>query len=84
MKINENSVKGKWLEIKGEIQRAWGKLTDNELETSKGDIKAISGLIQQRYGKAQDQHDKKLSSIFERFEAKKDKAVKKVKKKIKH
>lgn len=68
MAINENIVKGKWLEIKGEVQKNWGKLTDDELEKTKGDMKAIGGLIQQRYGEAQKDYNKKLDSIFHRFE----------------
>lgn len=79
MTVNENIIKGKWLEIKGEIQKAWGKLTDDELEQTKGDMKAISGLIQQRYGEAQEFHTKKLAEIFERLGEKKE-AVSEVKK----
>lgn len=32
MKVNENTTKGKWLEMKGDIQKAWGKLTDDDLD----------------------------------------------------
>ncbi len=67
MTLNENTIKGKWQEIKGEVQKAWGRLTDDELEKTKGDAKAIAGLIQQRYGEAQDKASEKLSGIFERF-----------------
>lgn len=79
MTMNENTIKGKWLEIKGDIQKAWGNLTDDELEKTKGDMKSISGLIQQKYGKAQENYDKKLSDIFNKFEDKKDHTVEKVK-----
>lgn len=41
MKINENITKGKWLEIKGDVQKAWGKLTDDDLEKSKGNMKKL-------------------------------------------
>jgi uncharacterized protein YjbJ (UPF0337 family) len=76
MKFNENTVKGKWMEIKGDVQKAWGKLTDDELDKTNGDMKAIGGLIQQKYGKAQMNYNDKLSEIFHRYEAKKDSAVK--------
>ncbi len=79
MKINENKVEGKWLEIKGEVQKAWGKLTNDELEKTKGDMKAIGGLIQQRYGGAQKNYSEKLSGIFHKFESKKDLAMDKAK-----
>ncbi len=81
---NESVVKGKWREIKGEVQKAWGKLSDDELEKTKGDVKAIGGLIQQRYGKTKEDYSKKLSNIFERFEEHKEKAVKEIKKVVKH
>lgn len=79
MKINENKVEGKWLEIKGEVQKAWGKLTNDELEKTKGDMKAIGGLIQQRYGDAQKNYSEKLSGIFDKFESKNDLAMDKAK-----
>ncbi len=83
MAINESTIKGKWLEIKGDIQKAWGNLTDDELDKTKGDAKAIGGLIQQKYGEAQDSYSKKIADIFQHFEAKKDEAVSEVKKNLK-
>lgn len=76
-------MSGKWLEIKGDIQKAWGNLTDDELEKTKGDMKSIQGLIQQKYGKAKDDSEKKLSDIFNRFGDKKDHTVDKVKNSLK-
>lgn len=70
MELNESIAKGKWSEIKGEVQKAWGKLTDDELDKTKGDIKIIGGLIQQRYGKAQKNYSEKLSNIFKKVEEK--------------
>lgn len=84
MTLNENTIKGKWLEIKGEIQKSWGKLTDDELEKTKGDMKAISGLVQQRYGEAQDVSSRKVSDIFHRFENKKDETIASVKTNLKN
>ncbi len=65
--MNEQIVKGKWQEIKGEIQKAWGNITGDELEKTKGDAKAISGLIQQKYGHQKEEISTKLTSIFDRF-----------------
>ncbi len=33
--MNKDQVSGKWTEIKGDIQKAWGNLTDDELEKNK-------------------------------------------------
>ena len=83
MNINENIIKGKWREIKGEVQKSWGKLTDDELDKTKGDMKIISGLIQQRYGESQESNQRKLGEIFKRFEETKDAAIDGVKTAIK-
>jgi len=83
MTTNQNTISGKWLEIRGDIQKTWGKLTDSELDKTKGDICAISGLIQQKYGEAQETYRKKVSDIIAKFETKKDEVVQNVKKAIK-
>jgi len=82
--INENTVAGKWLEIKGEVQKAWGKLTSDELEQTKGDMKAIGGLIQQKYGAAQEGYSQSLKDIFARFEDKKDATIEAAKETLKN
>ena len=84
MTINENTINGKWLEIKGEVQKAWGQLTDDELTQTKGDMKAIGGLIQQKYGNEKETYSEKLSGIFQKFEAKKDAVVEAVKENLKN
>ncbi len=83
MTMNEDTVKGKWLEIKGEVQKAWGKLTSDELDQTKGDAKAIAGLVQQKYGENKDQFDKKYSDIVKRFEGARDSVTDGMKKNLK-
>ncbi len=62
--MNTDTAQGKWNEIKGEIRNAWGKLTDNELESVKGNMTAIAGLIQQRYGETKESISEKLEEMF--------------------
>lgn len=83
MEINKNTVEGKWSEIKGEIQKAWGKLTDDELEQTKGDMKAVQGLVQQKYGKMQDDFQQRWSEIVNRAGVKFDKAFEATKNSLK-
>jgi uncharacterized protein YjbJ (UPF0337 family) len=84
MSMNEDTLKGKWLEIKGEVQKAWGQLTMDELDKTKGDMKAIAGLVQQKHGDNKEQFHKKFSEIIGRFEDKKDAALSDVKKSLKN
>lgn len=53
MIFNKNIIKGKWRELKGDLQNAWGKLMNNETDKSLGDLKSITGLIQQNFGQFQ-------------------------------
>lgn len=52
--LNDNIMSGKWKMVKGEIQKVWGKLTEDELEQTKGNISQLTGLVQQRYGENQE------------------------------
>lgn len=68
--MNQDHLSGKWKEFKGEIRNQWGRLTEDELESVKGNIGAIAGLIQQRYGDAKDAVSQKLDEIWARFDTK--------------
>lgn len=83
MAINENTIKGSWLEFKGEVQKQWGRLKGDELEKTKGDIKAIGGLIQQNYGEAQENSNDRLHELLQHLEDNKDKSIQILKNKIK-
>ncbi|MBL7554712.1 MAG: CsbD family protein [Bdellovibrionaceae bacterium] len=66
--MNQEVIQGKWNEIKGEIRKAWGNITGDELEQAKGNLDSISGIIQQRYGQRKEDVSKKLNTIVERFQ----------------
>lgn len=66
--INENLLRGKWNELKGEVQKLWGRLTDDELEQTKGDAKSLSGLVQQKYGLKEEEFRDKVNGIINKFE----------------
>ncbi len=65
--FNENVVKGKWNEFKGELQKAWGRLTDDEVEKAKGDMTALSGIVQRKYGIGQEEVRARLNEMISRF-----------------
>ena len=44
--MNEDILKGKWLEIKGRVKEKWGKLTDNDPRENEGKGKKLLGLLQ--------------------------------------
>ena len=52
--MNEDILKGKWLEIKGRVKEKWGKLTDNDLGEIEGKSEKLLGLLQKNYGYIKD------------------------------
>lgn len=80
--MNEDIAKGKWTQIKGEIQKTWGKITGDELEQTKGDMKSIAGLVQERYGLEKADADRRLSELSERFADKATRTTENVKEKL--
>ena len=68
--INENMIKGQWKEIKGEIQKKWGQLTNDDLDSVQGDVTALEGLIQKRLGMKQEKAHSELNSFLESWSSK--------------
>lgn len=84
MEPNKNYIEGKWKEVKGEIQKTWGELTDQEIEKTKGDLTAIEGLLQQKYGQTTAHFQKQLDRIKEKFADAKDNVLESAKNKLKN
>ena len=59
--MNEDILKGKWREIKGDVKKTWGKLTDDDVMVINGESEKLLGIIQTKYGyekdKAQEEYD---------------------------
>ena len=63
--VNEDILKGKWKQIKGEAQKTWGKLTDDDLDQIDGDREIFLGRLQEKYGVAREEAEDMLNK-FER------------------
>lgn len=48
--MNNDIIKGNWKQIMGDIQKKWGKLTDDHLMQLKGSREKLTGTIQENYG----------------------------------
>ena len=48
--MNEDVMKGKWKQLKGEVKSQWGKLTDDDLKNIAGKRQQLVGKLQERYG----------------------------------
>jgi uncharacterized protein YjbJ (UPF0337 family) len=48
--MNNDVLKGKWKQIRGEAKAWWGKLTDDDLDRAAGKFDVLAGLLQEKYG----------------------------------
>ncbi len=62
--MNEEQIKGNWLQIKGQLKEKWGKLTDDEITQAKGKAEYLAGKIQEHYGKTKDEAMKEVNDYF--------------------
>jgi uncharacterized protein YjbJ (UPF0337 family) len=62
--MNKDMMKGQWKQMKGEVKRRWGMLTDDELDQAEGDFDKLVGRIQERYGYHRDQAERELNDFL--------------------
>ena len=62
--MNQDTLKGQWKQMKGEIKRRWGKLTDDELDQVEGNFDKLVGRIQERYGYQKDQAEREINEFL--------------------
>lgn len=61
--MNNDIFEGNWKQFKGEIQNAWGKLTDDQLDQIEGNRTKLLGAIQEQYGITKDEAEKQLEDL---------------------
>jgi uncharacterized protein YjbJ (UPF0337 family) len=63
MAINVQGLQGQWNELKGEVKKRWGQLTEDDLKWAGGNIDQLVGKIQQRTGENREAIEKYLSHL---------------------
>ena len=66
--MNQDILAGKWKQLRGEIQSRWGKLTDDDLDRIEGDAVKLAGLLQERYGIARDEAQRRVDEFIKNYE----------------
>jgi uncharacterized protein YjbJ (UPF0337 family) len=56
--MDANIFKGKWKQLRGETQKQWGKLTNDDMDVIDGEREKLIGKLQERYGYAKDRAEK--------------------------
>lgn len=73
--MNKDIFQGKIKEISGEIKKKWADLTDDEILKTKGNIEALSGLVQKKLGLSRDEATKQVNDIMSSMDKKYGKDV---------
>jgi uncharacterized protein YjbJ (UPF0337 family) len=55
-----DQIEGSWKQLRGEARKAWGKLTDDELEEIRGRRDVLAGKLQQHYGIAKEEANRQI------------------------
>jgi len=48
--MSDDILKGKWKQLRGQVQKKWGDLTNDDLDRIQGAQTEFEGLLQERYG----------------------------------
>jgi uncharacterized protein YjbJ (UPF0337 family) len=55
VRMNEDTLKGQWSQLKGAAREQWGKLTNDDLDQIQGRSEQLIGKLQERYGIAREE-----------------------------
>ena len=58
--MNEDVLKGQWLQLKGKVRERWGKLTNDDIDQIQGRTQQLVGRIQERYGIAREEAERQV------------------------
>jgi uncharacterized protein YjbJ (UPF0337 family) len=64
--MNEDTLKGQWKQLKGEIVKQWGKLTNDEVDQINGEYEQLVGRIQERYGRTREEVEAEVEAYLNR------------------
>ncbi|MFO1092740.1 MAG: CsbD family protein [Planctomycetaceae bacterium] len=61
--MNQQTLKGDWMMLKGKIKEKWGKLTDDDLDVIAGKSEQLAGALTKRYGYAKEEAHRQVEEF---------------------
>jgi uncharacterized protein YjbJ (UPF0337 family) len=52
--VNTQVLQGQWNQVRGQLKKKWGQLTDDDLRFANGNLDQLVGRIQQKTGEARE------------------------------
>jgi uncharacterized protein YjbJ (UPF0337 family) len=65
---NSDVLKGKWKQMRGEVKKWWGDLTDDDLDRIEGERDKLIGRLQERYGYSRERAEAEVDRRFSEYE----------------
>jgi uncharacterized protein YjbJ (UPF0337 family) len=65
--MNEDTLKGQWMQFKGKVRQRWGKLTNDDLDQIQGRAEQLIGKLQERYGIERDEAKRQVDGWMQDF-----------------
>ena len=62
--MNDMQMKGKWNQLKGYVQKKWGKLTNDDMDQIQGNKDMLVGKLQDRYGYTKAQAEAEVNDFM--------------------
>lgn len=63
-------LEGKWDQYVGQAKVTWGKLTDDEILKSEGQMQKLAGLVEQRYAITREKADEQVKKFLDSCKSK--------------
>lgn len=67
--MNDDIFKGKWKQLRGQVQQKWGDLTNDDLDRVQGAQTEFEGLLQEKYGYTKERAKQEADNFFNAAEA---------------
>lgn len=65
--MNDDILKGKWRQLRGEVKKQWGRITDDELDQMEGEMDKLAGILQEKYGYTREQAEDEVHRFTDRY-----------------
>jgi uncharacterized protein YjbJ (UPF0337 family) len=66
--LNQDVLKGKWKQMRGQVKQWWGDLTDDDLDQIDGSTDKLIGRLQERYGYAKEDAEKEVNRRLQTYD----------------
>jgi uncharacterized protein YjbJ (UPF0337 family) len=61
--VNTQVLQGQWNQVRGQLKKKWGQLTEDDLKFTNGNIDQLIGRIQQKTGEAREAVERILDEL---------------------